>query len=213
MFRRPLRGGRPRRSHRPRAGCRQPGRPGPRRLWHVVQGSAPAGCAGQGAAQRPGSAVPRRADRRSRPGRGPRRPRPDRRAPPEGGHDLPHHPPPRGGGAPLRPRRDPEHDPAHDRPAGRAPRPAVRHDADDQDVASDPGAGERLRRLAGRRWLATGRPATYVLAVSDSETAAPAATRALVAAGADVLSIGESHHSLEDVYLELIDEDPEASPR
>jgi ABC-2 type transport system ATP-binding protein len=56
-------------------------------------------------------------------------------------------------------------------------------------------------------------PATYVLAVSDSETAAPAATRALVAAGADVLSIGESHHSLEDVYLELIDEDPEASPR
>jgi ABC-2 type transport system ATP-binding protein len=32
-------------------------------------------------------------------------------------------------------------------------------------------------------------------------------TRALVAAGVDVLSIGESHHSLEDVYLELIDKD------
>jgi ABC-2 type transport system ATP-binding protein len=46
----------------------------------------------------------------------------------------------------------------------------------------------------------------YVLAVSDPAVAAPAATRALVAAGADVLSIGESHHSLEDVYLELIDE-------
>jgi ABC-2 type transport system ATP-binding protein len=47
---------------------------------------------------------------------------------------------------------------------------------------------------------------TYILAVSDSTVAAPAVTRALVAARADVLSIGESHHSLEDVYLELIDE-------
>jgi ABC-2 type transport system ATP-binding protein len=46
----------------------------------------------------------------------------------------------------------------------------------------------------------------YVLAVSDPAAAAPAATRALVAAGADVLSISESHHSLEDVYLELVDE-------
>jgi ABC-2 type transport system ATP-binding protein len=56
-------------------------------------------------------------------------------------------------------------------------------------------------------------PATYVLAVSDSAVAAPAVTRALVAAGADVLTIAESHHSLEDVYLELIDEDTEASRR
>jgi ABC-2 type transport system ATP-binding protein len=56
-------------------------------------------------------------------------------------------------------------------------------------------------------------PAGYVLAVSDATVAAPAATRALVAAGADVLSIGESHHSLEDVYLELIDEDTEARRR
>jgi ABC-2 type transport system ATP-binding protein len=48
---------------------------------------------------------------------------------------------------------------------------------------------------------------TYVLAVSDSTVAAPAATRALVAAGADVLSISESHHSLEDIYLELIDQE------
>ena len=56
-------------------------------------------------------------------------------------------------------------------------------------------------------------PMTYVLAVSDSAIAAPAVTRALVAAGADVLAIGESHHSLEDVYLELIDEDTEASRR
>jgi ABC-2 type transport system ATP-binding protein len=48
-------------------------------------------------------------------------------------------------------------------------------------------------------------PATYVLAVSEQAVAAPAVTRALVAAGADVLSISQSHHSLEDVYLELID--------
>jgi ABC-2 type transport system ATP-binding protein len=50
-------------------------------------------------------------------------------------------------------------------------------------------------------------PAGYLLAVSDSAVAAPAATRALVAAGADVLSISESHHSLEDDYLKLIDEE------
>jgi ABC-2 type transport system ATP-binding protein len=48
-------------------------------------------------------------------------------------------------------------------------------------------------------------PAGYVLAVSDPATAAPAATRALVAAGADVLSIGEAHRTLEDVYLQLVD--------
>ena len=50
----------------------------------------------------------------------------------------------------------------------------------------------------------------YELTVSDPRAAAPALTRALVAAGADVLSIGERRHSLEDVYLELIDEDVEA---
>jgi ABC-2 type transport system ATP-binding protein len=56
-------------------------------------------------------------------------------------------------------------------------------------------------------------PATYVLDVSEPAVAAPAVIRALVAAGADVLSIGESSHSLEDVYLELINEDPEAAAR
>jgi ABC-2 type transport system ATP-binding protein len=53
----------------------------------------------------------------------------------------------------------------------------------------------------------------YVLSVSDAAVAAPAIARALVAAGADVLSIGESHHSLEDVYLELIQEDVEMARR
>lgn len=53
-------------------------------------------------------------------------------------------------------------------------------------------------------------PAAYALAISDAAIAAPAVTRALVEAGADVLSIGESRHSLEDVYLELIgDDEPE----
>jgi ABC-2 type transport system ATP-binding protein len=53
----------------------------------------------------------------------------------------------------------------------------------------------------------------YVLDVSDQVLSAPAVTRALVAADADVLSISESHHSLQDVYLELIDEDVEATRR
>jgi ABC-2 type transport system ATP-binding protein len=59
----------------------------------------------------------------------------------------------------------------------------------------------------------TDAPASYVLAVSDPAAAAPAAIRALVAAGADVLSISESRHSLEDVYLELVNQDQEASRR
>ena len=53
----------------------------------------------------------------------------------------------------------------------------------------------------------------YALVVSDPDIAAPAVARALVGAGADVLSIAESRHSLEDVYLELIDEDVEARRR
>ncbi len=44
----------------------------------------------------------------------------------------------------------------------------------------------------------------YVLTVDDVRTAAPDVTRALVAAGADVLSIVEGRHSLEEVYLELV---------
>jgi ABC-2 type transport system ATP-binding protein len=51
---------------------------------------------------------------------------------------------------------------------------------------------------------------TYVLTVADPNVVAPEVTRALVSAGADVLSIAESQHSLEDVYLELIADDVEA---
>jgi ABC-2 type transport system ATP-binding protein len=50
----------------------------------------------------------------------------------------------------------------------------------------------------------------YLLSVTDPKVAAPEVARRLVAAGADLLSIGEAQHSLEDVYLELIDEDVEA---
>jgi ABC-2 type transport system ATP-binding protein len=50
-------------------------------------------------------------------------------------------------------------------------------------------------------------PADYIISVTDPDVAAPAVARALVAARADVRSIGESQHSLEDVYLELIDEE------
>jgi ABC-2 type transport system ATP-binding protein len=56
-------------------------------------------------------------------------------------------------------------------------------------------------------------PARYVLDIADPAIAAPAATLALVAAGADVLSIGESRHSLEGVYLEATSEDEEARRR
>ncbi|HET9052521.1 MAG TPA: ABC transporter ATP-binding protein [Candidatus Dormibacteraeota bacterium] len=55
-------------------------------------------------------------------------------------------------------------------------------------------------------WTADG-ASTYLLDATDPAVAAPRVTRALVAAGADVLSIRESRHSLEDVYLQLIDRD------
>jgi ABC-2 type transport system ATP-binding protein len=47
-------------------------------------------------------------------------------------------------------------------------------------------------------------PGGYVLDVSDAALAAPAVTRALVAAGADVLAVAEARRSLEDVYMELV---------
>jgi ABC-2 type transport system ATP-binding protein len=61
-------------------------------------------------------------------------------------------------------------------------------------------------------WRADG-PTTYVLAVSNAAVAAPATVRALVGAGADVLAVGESQHSLQDVYLELIDTEKKGDTR
>ena len=60
-----------------------------------------------------------------------------------------------------------------------------------------------------QEWRSQG-TASYVLSVADPRAAAPRVTRALVAAGADVVSIAAARHSLEDVYLQLVDEDPEA---
>jgi ABC-2 type transport system ATP-binding protein len=65
-----------------------------------------------------------------------------------------------------------------------------------------------LREVEG--WEQASSAGGYTLAVSDPDIAAPAVARALVGAEADILSIAESRHSLEDVYLELIDEDVEA---
>jgi ABC-2 type transport system ATP-binding protein len=65
-----------------------------------------------------------------------------------------------------------------------------------------------LREIEG--WEQAPPAGGYTLAVSDPDIAAPAVARALVSAGADILSIAEVRHSLQDVYLELIDEDVEA---
>jgi ABC-2 type transport system ATP-binding protein len=53
----------------------------------------------------------------------------------------------------------------------------------------------------------------YLLSVTDTRSAAPEVARALVRTGADILSIAETRHSLEDVYLELVDEDVEVSQK
>ena len=58
------------------------------------------------------------------------------------------------------------------------------------------------------QWRADG-AARYVVAVSDV-TAAPEVARRLIAAGADLLSLTEARHSLEDVYLELVADEVEA---
>jgi ABC-2 type transport system ATP-binding protein len=72
------------------------------------------------------------------------------------------------------------------------------------DIADPAGIFDGLPGVAG--WRRDG-PSAYFLDVTDPTDAAPAAARALVAAGTDILSIGESGHTLEDVYLELIDHD------
>ncbi len=50
----------------------------------------------------------------------------------------------------------------------------------------------------------------YELRVSDTRLVAPEVARALVAAGADILSLTEERHTLQDVYLELVSDDVEA---
>jgi ABC-2 type transport system ATP-binding protein len=63
-------------------------------------------------------------------------------------------------------------------------------------------------------WHASAQEAgLYLLAVADVDQAAPGAARAVVEAGADLLALTPSRHSLEDVYLQLIDTDVEAQAR
>lgn len=77
-----------------------------------------------------------------------------------------------------------------------------------REALGDPGS--LFKDIAGvEGWRSDG-PGSYVLSTADPRGAAPEVTRALVAAGANVVFIGEAKHSLEDVYLELIDEDVEA---
>jgi len=61
-----------------------------------------------------------------------------------------------------------------------------------------PAGEEAAGAQAAAPWRG-GSPVGYTLTVSDMGRAAPALTRALVAAGADVLSIAQSRHTLEDV--------------
>ena len=61
----------------------------------------------------------------------------------------------------------------------------------------------RLDGVSG--WEAGQGPGAYVLHTKDSAAPAPAVVRALVASGADVLRVAEVEHSLEDVYLELVE--------
>ena len=136
--------------------------------------------------------------------------RPDRRAAQPRRHRLSHHPPARRGGAAVRPGRDPQHalrtigrpDELRDRLFTKTL--VIRT----VDPLPDPA---RVFVVPGvEHWQPDG-DAGYLLTVSDARTAAPRVTRALVAAGADVLSLSEGRHSLEDVYLELIDDDVEAA--
>jgi len=68
---------------------------------------------------------------------------------------------------------------------------------------TDPGAV--FGAVHGVEGWRTDGPGSYVLDVPDLTAAAPEVTRALVAAGADVLALAESHHSLEDVYLQFVE--------
>jgi ABC-2 type transport system ATP-binding protein len=74
-----------------------------------------------------------------------------------------------------------------------------------QTLASLPHPGRVFTGLPSvTGWREAG-PRHYLLTVTDPSVAAPATARALVAAGADILSMAEERASLEDVYLKLID--------
>jgi ABC-2 type transport system ATP-binding protein len=78
-------------------------------------------------------------------------------------------------------------------------------------TAAPLGDPDRVFAIAGVDGWHTDGEDSYVLTVSDARVAAPNVARALVEAGADLLSLGEGRHTLEEVYLELIDDAEAAS--
>lgn len=71
--------------------------------------------------------------------------------------------------------------------------------------------GDVLEKVVGvSGWRADG-DGRYVITVADVAAAAPELARALVRAGADIVRLAEVEHSLEDVYLQLVNEDVEAT--
>ena len=75
----------------------------------------------------------------------------------------------------------------------------------DGHAAGGPRRRLRLGRPAVTRWQRDDDGAYLVIGRRPGR-GRTGLTRALAAAGADVLAIGESRHSLEDVYLQLVDE-------
>ncbi|HWD73273.1 MAG TPA: ABC transporter ATP-binding protein [Actinomycetota bacterium] len=54
-------------------------------------------------------------------------------------------------------------------------------------------------------WQPRPGPGSYILQTAEPAAVAPKVVRAIVAAGADVIRVAEVEHSLEDVYLELVE--------
>ena len=129
--------------------------------------------------------------------------------------DLPDDAPARGGGAAVRPRRDPEHDAADDRPAERAPQPAVR---DGRSRFGRPRRWPIRTRVFGRLpgvdgWQRDDGRRHTSSTVTDPTVAAPGDHPGPRRPPEPTSCRSASRrHSLEDVYLELVDEDQEASP-
>src|SRR5664280_847750 len=212
VLRRPVRvvGCSPERRSRPESG--QPRRAGQRALRQAVQRSAPAGQSGQGFAQR-------RCRRDHEPTSG-LDPAVAREV-----HDLIDGLRQRGVTIFLTTHRLEEAERLCDRVAllNTTPRAVGKPDELRERLFAKTLTVRTLAPIPDPDWVFGGLPAvdgwrqdgtgTYMLTVSDPAVAAPHVTRALAASGADVLSIAESRHSLEDVYLELIGEDTEAVPQ
>ena len=73
------------------------------------------------------------------------------------------------------------------------------------------GFGDVVAAIPGATGWRPDGDATYVITAGDPVAVAPELARALVARGADLIRLAEVNHSLEDVYLELVNEDVEAA--